>query len=79
MIEVMDRGIGELMVELDRLKGREKTLAIFASDNRPDPISGTRFNAGLRGMKYVITRGRHPRAARFQLAGDVQGGRAQRD
>ncbi len=57
MIEVMDRGIGELMAELDRLKLREKTLVIFASDNGPDPIPGPRFNAGLRGMKYEITDG----------------------
>ncbi len=57
MIEVMDRGIGELIAELDRLKLREHTLVIFASDNGPDPIPGARFNHGLRGMKYEITEG----------------------
>lgn len=57
MIEVMDRGIGELLAELDRLGLRENTLVIFASDNGPDPIPGARFNVGLRGTKYEIHEG----------------------
>ena len=57
MNEVMDRGIGELMAELDRLELRSKTLVIFTSDNGPDPIPGTRFNARLRGTKYEINEG----------------------
>jgi arylsulfatase A len=57
MIEVMDRGIGELLAELERLRLREDTLIIFTSDNGPDPIPGARFNLGLRGMKYEVTEG----------------------
>lgn len=57
MIEIMDRGIGELMEELGRLGLRENTLVIFASDNGPDPIPGPRFNLGLRGTKYEIYEG----------------------
>lgn len=57
MIEIMDRGIGELVDELDRLKLRENTLIVFSSDNGPDPIPGTRFNLGLRGTKYEIHEG----------------------
>ena len=57
MIEVMDRGIGELLNELDRLKLSEKTLVIFASDNGPDPIPGKRFNENRRGMKYEVYEG----------------------
>lgn len=57
MIEVMDRGIGELLDELDRLGLRENTLVIFASDNGPDPIPGARFNLGLRGTKYEVHEG----------------------
>ncbi len=57
MIEIMDRGIGELIAELDRLKLRETTLVIFASDNGPDPIPGPRFNVGLRGTKYEVHEG----------------------
>ncbi len=57
MVEVMDRGIGELLAELDRLDLRRDTLVIFASDNGPDPIPGPRFNVGLRGTKYEIHEG----------------------
>lgn len=57
MIEIMDRGIGELLSELDRLELRRNTLVIFASDNGPDPIPGPRFNHGLRGMKYEVSEG----------------------
>lgn len=57
MIEVMDRGIGELLDELDRLKLSSKTLVIFASDNGPDPIPGKRFNEKRRGMKYEVYEG----------------------
>lgn len=57
MIEIMDRGIGELVAELDRLKLRDNTLIVFSSDNGPDPIPGTRFNLGLRGTKYEIHEG----------------------
>lgn len=57
MIEVMDRGIGELLAEVDRLKLSEKTIVIFASDNGPDPLTGERFNHGLRGTKYQVNEG----------------------
>ena len=57
MIEVMDRGIGELLQELNRLKLSSKTLLIFASDNGPDPIPGKRFNENRRGMKYEVYEG----------------------
>jgi len=52
MVEVMDRGIGELLVELEELGIRDKTLIIFASDNGPDPLTGTRFNHEFKGQKY---------------------------
>jgi arylsulfatase A-like enzyme len=57
MIEVMDQGIGELLSELDRLKLSRRTVVIFASDNGPDPRTGTRFNQNLRGTKYNIHEG----------------------
>ncbi|WP_160168403.1 arylsulfatase [Novipirellula maiorica] len=57
MIEIMDEGIGELLSELDRLKLREKTILIFASDNGPDPLVSSRFNAELRGTKYTVYEG----------------------
>ena len=57
MIEVMDRGIGKLLAELDELQLTEKTIVIFTSDNGPDPLTGTRFNGKLRGTKYEIYEG----------------------
>ena len=57
MIEVMDRGIGQLLDELDSLGLAEKTIVIFASDNGPDPITGIRFNRDLRGTKYQVYEG----------------------
>lgn len=57
MVEVMDRGIGRLLDELDTLKLTENTLVFFASDNGPDPQVGARFNGKNRGAKYRITEG----------------------
>lgn len=57
MIEIMDRGIGRLMDELERLGLRRDTVVIFASDNGPDPIPGPRFNHARRGTKYEVYEG----------------------
>lgn len=57
MIEVMDRGIGELLDELKRLDLANNTVVIFASDNGPDPLTGERFNHSLRGTKYQVNEG----------------------
>ena len=57
MVEVMDRGIGELLDELDRLDLARRTLVIFASDNGPDPLVGERFNGDRRGAKYMVNEG----------------------
>jgi len=57
MVEVMDRGIGRLLQRLEELDLRENTLVIFASDNGPDPLTGSRFNAELTGHKYSVLEG----------------------
>jgi arylsulfatase A len=57
MIEIMDRGIGELLATLRELGLRERTIVIFASDNGPDPLAGPRFNQQRRGTKYEIYEG----------------------
>lgn len=57
MIEVMDRGIGELLAELQKLELADNTIVIFASDNGPDPLTGERFNQALRGTKYQVNEG----------------------
>jgi arylsulfatase A len=57
MIEVMDRGIGDLLDELDRQGISENTIILFASDNGPDPKTGERYNLQLRGSKYTVYEG----------------------
>lgn len=57
MIEIMDRGLGELMATLETLGLRERTLVIFASDNGPDMLVPKRFNLDLRGSKYTTYEG----------------------
>lgn len=57
MVEIMDTGIGNMMDELDRLGIRENTIVIFASDNGPDPLTGSRFNHDLKGRKYEVYEG----------------------
>ncbi|MCB0565811.1 MAG: arylsulfatase [Phaeodactylibacter sp.] len=57
MIEVMDKGIGDLLDVLDSLELRENTIVIFASDNGPDPLEGERFNHEMRGTKYTVYEG----------------------
>ena len=57
MTEIMDRGIGRLREELERLGLTRDTVILFTSDNGPDPIPGPRANLGLRGMKYEVYEG----------------------
>lgn len=57
MIEIMDRGIGAVLDELDALGLRDDTIVIFASDNGPDPLTETRFNVDMRGTKYTMYEG----------------------
>lgn len=57
MIEVMDKGIGEIVEKLDELRIRKNTLIIFTSDNGPDPLTGERFNDHLTGQKYSVNEG----------------------
>jgi len=57
MIEVMDRGVGELVDLLEELELARRTLVIFASDNGPDPLVGERFNMSNRGTKYMVNEG----------------------
>lgn len=62
MLEIMDRGMGELLDELDRLGIAEDTIFVFASDNGPD-FGGEgdaclrRFNCDLRGEKMLAFEG----------------------
>ena len=57
-VAYMDKLVGKLMAELDRLKLREKTLVIFASDNGTAPVykRACTINHGkeLSGCKYSM-------------------------
>jgi arylsulfatase A-like enzyme len=57
MVEVMDRGIGELMSTLDDLGLHKNTIIVFVSDNGRDAAVADRFNLGLRGTKYEVHEG----------------------
>jgi arylsulfatase A len=57
MVEVLDRGVGRVREELERLGLARDTVVLFTSDNGPDPIPGGRANLGLRGMKYEVYEG----------------------
>jgi len=60
LITHMDRAIGRLLDELDRLHLRENTLVIFASDNGAAvqaPLKELNCNAGFRGRKAQLYEG----------------------
>jgi arylsulfatase A len=64
MIRCMDRGIGRVLDELDRVGLRENTLVIFSSDNGPqfatswtDRYRIERYNFGFRGHKDLVCEG----------------------
>ena len=69
MIEVMDRGIGRILEEIDRRGLTENTLVMFSSDNGPAfrlrddqvpegvSVDTTRFNCGFSGCKALVLEG----------------------
>ena len=57
MVQQMDQGLGRLFDTLDELGIADDTIVIFTSDNGPDPLTGQRYNANLRGTKYMINEG----------------------
>lgn len=62
MLLNMDRGVGRILEELDRLGLRENTIVLFTSDNGPQ-FSGrgahctTRYNCGFNGAKGHVYEG----------------------
>jgi arylsulfatase A-like enzyme len=64
MIERLDRGVGEVMAQLDKFKLGENTLVIFSSDNGPHREGGPNYSpeffsasGPLRGIKRSLTDG----------------------
>lgn len=57
MVENMDENIGRLLSKLDELALADRTIVIFLSDNGPEGQEGSRYNAGMRGMKGTVHEG----------------------
>lgn len=53
MVTCMDRGIGNILQELENLKIEENTLVLFMSDNGADEGSGGGSSGRLRGHKFL--------------------------
>ena len=57
MVDNIDRNVGRLLNCLAELGLEERTLVIFLSDNGAEGPEGSRFNAGMRGMKGTVHEG----------------------
>jgi arylsulfatase A-like enzyme len=64
MIERLDRGVGEVMAQLEKFKLGRNTLVIFSSDNGPHKEGGPNYDPAfftasgpLRGIKRALTDG----------------------
>ncbi|MCB1121220.1 MAG: arylsulfatase [Verrucomicrobiae bacterium] len=57
MVENLDENVGRLLQKLDQLSLSEKTVVIYLSDNGAEGPEGSRYNAGMRGMKGTAHEG----------------------
>lgn len=57
MVQNIDENIGRLLKQLDQLSVADNTIVIFLSDNGAEGPEGSRFNAGMRGMKGTVHEG----------------------
>ena len=57
MVENIDRNVGRLLEKLDEMDLADRTIVIFLSDNGPEGPEGSRYNAGMRGMKGTVHEG----------------------
>ncbi len=57
MIENIDGNVARLLQALDELNLADDTIVIFLSDNGAEGPQGSRFNAGMRGMKGSVHEG----------------------
>ena len=57
LVENADENVGRLLAKLDDLKLAENTIVFFLSDNGAEGREGSRFNAGMRGMKGSVHEG----------------------
>ena len=57
MVENIDENVGRLLEKLDELALADQTIVVFLSDNGPEGPEGSRYNAGMRGMKGTVHEG----------------------
>ena len=57
LVENADENIGRLLAKLDELGLNERTIVFFLSDNGAEGPEGSRYNAGMRGMKGTVHEG----------------------
>jgi arylsulfatase A len=57
MVENIDENVGRLLAKLDELRLTDRTMVFFLSDNGPEGPEGSRYNAGMRGMKGTVHEG----------------------
>lgn len=57
MVESADENIGRILKRLDALELADQTVVFFLSDNGPEGPEGSRYNAGMRGMKGTVHEG----------------------
>jgi arylsulfatase A len=57
MVENIDENVGRLLAKLDELDLAERTVVFFLSDNGAEGPEGSRYNAGMRGMKGTVHEG----------------------
>ncbi len=57
MVENIDENVQRLLHALDELEIADKTIVFFLSDNGPEGPEGSRYNAGMRGMKGTVHEG----------------------
>lgn len=68
-VAYLDKQVGQLVAELDRLKLREKTLILFSGDNGTARASGTIGGRQIHGQKGTMLEG----GSRVPLIADWQG------
>ncbi len=57
LVQNIDENVGRLLKQLDKLGIADNTIVIFLSDNGAEGPQGSRFNAGMRGMKGTVHEG----------------------
>ena len=57
MVENIDSNVGRLLAELKQLGIEQNTIVLYLSDNGAEGREGSRYNAGMRGMKGSVHEG----------------------